>query len=505
MSDPQKYNPVYSASDIQKYWKGELSAREMHELELAALEDPFLADALEGMATYDTHQDLHELRERLAVRVSTPTGQPTPVEASIGQPTPVEKPTPIELAPAEAPIPTGQPAPANAKIRPLLSPWIRIAAAVILALGLGWTTYYILNNSTRKAPLAESHPAYEPAHKNAPSPAAPATTADNKAPATASSAITDSVSTTSPAVAANRKASPPSKRSIQAAKADGGTDYLKQVPADSGAVAFESNTLVDKEKAIAAKDKAVVTERKTFGFSPDSATSRQFIGRAAPAANGYYSFKRASPVTFSGKVLDENNNPLAGASLVVKGTTYNGTQTDKNGLFSLRFIPMPKDSIANRMLTVSYKGYEQASIDMSTLSSEQVFGNIIHLQPQGFALNEVVVTGYGAKRKETLAEAPSASEVSIDSLGLRAAPVEGRTIYRAYLETAKKNLSVDTTIKGTEIISFEVNRKGELSAFKIEQSLSPAHDAGVIRMIKEGPAWHLIKGRTTRAAVGVSF
>jgi len=38
----------YTAADIEKYWKGELSAAQQHAMEKAALEDPFLADAMEG-------------------------------------------------------------------------------------------------------------------------------------------------------------------------------------------------------------------------------------------------------------------------------------------------------------------------------------------------------------------------------------------------------------------------------------------------------------------------
>src|SRR5262245_552510 len=40
---------IYSAEDIQRYWKGQLSPQEMHAMEKAALDDPFLADAMEGM------------------------------------------------------------------------------------------------------------------------------------------------------------------------------------------------------------------------------------------------------------------------------------------------------------------------------------------------------------------------------------------------------------------------------------------------------------------------
>ncbi len=40
----------FTAADIEKYHKGLLSAKERHDLEKAALDDPFLADALEGYA-----------------------------------------------------------------------------------------------------------------------------------------------------------------------------------------------------------------------------------------------------------------------------------------------------------------------------------------------------------------------------------------------------------------------------------------------------------------------
>jgi len=77
MSGNYKNTSGYSASDIQKYWRGELSAREMQELEKAALEDPFLADALEGMELHQAlpepaafDRDLEELQARLQARVA---------------------------------------------------------------------------------------------------------------------------------------------------------------------------------------------------------------------------------------------------------------------------------------------------------------------------------------------------------------------------------------------------------------------------------------------------
>src|ERR1700744_253745 len=71
MSSPDKHIGSWSMTDVHKYLRGELSAREMHALEKAALDDPFLSDALEGLATpEDLDQDLSELKNRLDGRVT---------------------------------------------------------------------------------------------------------------------------------------------------------------------------------------------------------------------------------------------------------------------------------------------------------------------------------------------------------------------------------------------------------------------------------------------------
>ncbi|MDB5252513.1 MAG: hypothetical protein JWP27_1682, partial [Flaviaesturariibacter sp.] len=63
----------YTASDIQRYHEGGLSPADRHALEKAALEDPFLADALDGLALAPTAgADLAALRTSLAQRTQQP-------------------------------------------------------------------------------------------------------------------------------------------------------------------------------------------------------------------------------------------------------------------------------------------------------------------------------------------------------------------------------------------------------------------------------------------------
>jgi iron complex outermembrane receptor protein len=95
----------------------------------------------------------------------------------------------------------------------------------------------------------------------------------------------------------------------------------------------------------------------------------------------------------SGKVLDETNQPLPGATVTVKGT-QKSTGTDASGNFRLT-------GIANGTVTlqISFLGYTTAEKTVA------VSGNVsvsVSLRPQANDLNEVVVIGYGTEKKKDL-------------------------------------------------------------------------------------------------------
>ena len=87
--------------------------------------------------------------------------------------------------------------------------------------------------------------------------------------------------------------------------------------------------------------------------------------------------------------------PVAGANIIVKGTA-NGTMTDMDGKFSLE---VPEDAT----LEISYIGYVTQQIKVGS----QTMLNIT-LKEDTEMLDEVVVVGYGTKKKINLTGAIAA-------------------------------------------------------------------------------------------------
>ena len=125
---------------------------------------------------------------------------------------------------------------------------------------------------------------------------------------------------------------------------------------------------------------------------------------AVPAQMGEQ-IARPAEQTVTGKVTSEDGEDLPGVNVLVKGTTR-GTTTDVNGNFRL--------DVANENATLvfSFVGYS---------SQEIVVGNrtsiTIKLLPDPESLQEVVVVGYGTKKRENVTGA--IAQISGDALTSR--------------------------------------------------------------------------------------
>ncbi len=100
---------------------------------------------------------------------------------------------------------------------------------------------------------------------------------------------------------------------------------------------------------------------------------------------------QSETVTVTGKVVDDKGKPVAGASVILKGSRV-GMATNADGSFSLG---VPRNSV----IIISFLGMETQEIAVNAirdLSKEQVFV----LQPDATQVEEVVVTGYATIRKK---------------------------------------------------------------------------------------------------------
>jgi len=88
----------------------------------------------------------------------------------------------------------------------------------------------------------------------------------------------------------------------------------------------------------------------------------------------------------SGKVVDNAGMPIPGANILVKGSTK-GVQTDFDGKFSI-------DAPSKSTLIISYVGMDNTSVEVGNKKNLNVV-----LQSSSQALEEVVVVGYGTKKK----------------------------------------------------------------------------------------------------------
>jgi TonB-linked SusC/RagA family outer membrane protein len=101
----------------------------------------------------------------------------------------------------------------------------------------------------------------------------------------------------------------------------------------------------------------------------------------------------ADPI--SGKVTDDNGKPLAGVTVLEKGTT-NGTQTNANGEYTLNV------SSPDAVLEISYIGYANLEINVDKRSVVN-----LQLHQTNREMDQVVVVGYGTQRRKAVTGAVS--------------------------------------------------------------------------------------------------
>jgi len=400
----------YSTDYLLKYLSGELSDKEMQALEKAALEDPFLSDAIDGLQEAAKHSpsfesSVAELQERLSERVAKQ-----------------KKKRGIVF---------------------MLPRWQVAASILVLASLTTLTITLIKQNSIQKSISSVSKKDTQQVTVQ-PAPIIVQNNADT--------------------IKIEKKAEPP-------------VTTLKKPPEPTPKKRSELNPALQLQ----GQAEGVVISR-----------------HPAPASTDYkVSGKKDSLHYVQGLVLDDSGKAIAEASVHLSGE-HEGTATDSNGYFKL-YLNKEKKNQEIAINSIGFKPVKAAVPADSSLSKFQ-------MQNAPGQLNEVVVTALGIQRKKDVTG--SVTVVKSENYHpdvLRASQPQGWQALNNYINENKKINNADSVLKGEEIISFVVNKKGNLSSIKIIKSISPSHDEEIIRLLISGPKLQPADGKKHKYQIIIAF
>jgi len=125
-----------------------------------------------------------------------------------------------------------------------------------------------------------------------------------------------------------------------------------------------------------------------------------------------FGFRASAQLTYTGTVVSsEDNQPLIGATVLIKGTNT-GVATDIDGSFSI-------EANVGQVLVFTYTGFATQEYTLSTETNLEVA-----LAPDNLILDEVVVTGYGEQSRSSYTGAAVKAPVDRISQAPRSTLVE---------------------------------------------------------------------------------
>jgi hypothetical protein len=226
--------------------------------------------------------------------------------------------------------------------------------------------------------------------------------------------------------------------------------------------------------------------------------------------------------TVTGQVVDENNEPLKGA-LVRFPELNKTTLTNKKGQFTIAatdslitasishngFYTQNRSLLnsSDEMIVTGMKARNQQTERLNNTALQQ---NRIQLREQSNAVNTVEQDdNYKKLKDEEENEDKTTNELkqqpkNYDVTVLNAAPLIGWNDYNTYLEKKRVLIKEVKNIHGSVIVALTVTKNG-LRNIYIQKSLNDYLDAEALRLVKEGPAWKLLKGKKAFATVMVKF
>jgi TonB family protein len=442
LSEEKKYRN-YTAGDIEKYRKGLLSAKEMNELEKAALDDPFLADALEGYGATPVNisADLSELEKKLQKRIS------------------------------------------GAKVVSMVSPgnsfkWWKVAAAVLVIGAVGFFTYRLSTNGNNND-VAQ----LEKQKKSNEQPVTPVIDS-NKLSTQEATGIADSnkeMTTTITSAA--------SKKNKTTTFFNTATDTIhNDFAANTSAPAdLTSNNKEERNDSTVKLAGAVASSESLAKSKKSEQNNKQSEGYAATQQKAVELRDQEKINYFRGRVVDANNNPLPFANIT--NTRDNvGTYADAKGNFTL----ISPDSTLD--VQVRSVGFEN---NLAQLKNN-VTSNQVTLQEDKVSPDKII--SYKKPDTSRYRKANIKFEEPEPADGW-----SNYGVYLANNTKVPDDLKKEEHDGGQVQISFEVNQNGNPVNLRVEKSLCQKCDEEAVRLVKEGPKWKKKNNKTKRVTITVPF
>ncbi len=169
----------------------------------------------------------------------------------------------------------------------------------------------------------------------------------------------------------------------------------------------------------------------------------------------------------SGKIVDEKGEAIIGVSVKLKDANSE-TITDLNGNFSLNV-----NNIKSKTIVASYIGYTKKEVPIAD-------GNIIQLEPDNIALNEVVVVGYGSQKRSSITGAVSSVRKESSSYG-----------EKDFVKYVKENHKQKICFQKNEFIQvkFTTDQTGKPINLEIIDSTCSQLEVEFIQLFKNSPSW----------------
>ena len=409
------------------YIRGLRKGKEAHRLERESMQDPFLADAMDG---YSQVEGNHEQRiEKLRMQVSAHSAKKKNTRA------------------------------------------ITWSIAACLAIGFGISSYFLFlkKSMTDEVFIAEESVSAKLAEPAAPPP--PSIPATPTAPSTPQKEIalaTAKVKTDS--TPASEYSTPVSEITARQANKK---DMIAKIQATSqpqqGTPPVATVPVMEEVSEETAALQEVVATMDTSESESDKKMKLAKVA-AIPSKNNM----------IKGRVTDEKGEPIIGASVAYKGTNI-GTITNMNGEFSL----VKKDD--KKRLTAQFIGYDPVEIRVDTSRTMLIAMN----ENKQALNEVVVVGYGAKKNKKSTTTGNVVTVKEQAKKEITPQPVIGKRSYQKYLKENLVRPTDDNCkdIKGEVVLSFFVDEEGKPQNITVIHGLCEFADKEAIRLVKEGPKW----------------